>query len=213
MKILSEITTSFKRSCQNYFLQENENSLDLKYNYYNKIMTCINYKPLKVHITSILFKLYEICIAISMMCCQWLFLLFTCKQHCLQTNESSEVQTVGVIRVQLAIVAINVLSKCSSIISHRSPKVHTSIFESHIDLRRATHRSSKVDTLIIDLRRSTHRYSKIDGGNITPTSISDTAHTCIYDNSNTACTCDPMATRALVICIIRLFILRIIIMR
>ena len=46
----------------------------------------------------------------------------------------------------------------------------TSIFEGrHIDLRRATHRSSKVDTSIIDLRKSTHRSSKIEGGNITPT--------------------------------------------
>ena len=46
----------------------------------------------------------------------------------------------------------------------------TSIFEGrHIDFRRATHRSSKVDTSIIDLRKSTHRSSKIEGGNITPT--------------------------------------------
>ena len=51
--------------------------------------------------------------------------------------------------------SINVLSKCSSIISHRS-----SIFEGrHIDLRRLTYRSSKVDISIfesrhIDLRRS-----------------------------------------------------------
>ena len=61
--------------------------------------------------------------------------------------------------------SINVLSKYSSLISHRP-----SIFEGgHIDLRRSTHqspifegrhinhRSSKVDTSIIDLRRSTHR--------------------------------------------------------
>ena len=69
---------------------------------------------------------------------------------------------------------INVLSKCSNIISHRSSvfegrhndhrssKVYTSI----VDLRKSTHRSSKVDTSIIDLRRSTHRSSKIEGGNI-----------------------------------------------
>ena len=44
--------------------------------------------------------------------------------------------------------SVNVLSKCSSIISHRP-----SILEGqHIN-----HRSSKVDTSIIDLRRSTHR--------------------------------------------------------
>ena len=63
-------------------------------------------------------------------------------------NESTEVQTLGVIRIQL-IYSINVLSKYSSLISHRP-----SIFEGrHID-----HRSSKIDTSIIDLRRSTHRY-------------------------------------------------------
>ena len=84
---------------------------------------------------------------------------------------------------------INVLSKCSNIISHRS-----SVFEG----RHNDHRSSKVGTLIIhlrrsthlssilegrhidlsssifesryiDLRRSTHRFSKIEGGNIAPT--------------------------------------------
>ena len=38
-----------------------------------------------------------------------------------------------------------------------------------IDFRKATHRSSKVDTSIIDLRKSTPRSSKIEGGNITPT--------------------------------------------
>ena len=60
---------------------------------------------------------------------------------------------------------INVSSKCSNIISHRS-----SVFEG----RHNDHRSSKVDTLIfesqhIDLQRSTHRSSKIEGGNIEPT--------------------------------------------
>ena len=60
---------------------------------------------------------------------------------------------------------INVLSKCSNIISHRS-----SVFEvdtTAIDLQRSTHRSSifegrhiyrrssKVDTSIVDLRKST----------------------------------------------------------
>ena len=78
-------------------------------------------------------------------------------------------QTLGVIRIQL-IYSINVLSKYSSLISHRSSKADTST----IDLRRSTHqspifegrhvdhRSSKVNTSIsegrhIDLRRSTHR--------------------------------------------------------
>ena len=66
--------------------------------------------------------------------------------------------------------SINVLSKCSSIISHRSSKV-----DRHIDPRRSTHRSSifeaghidlrkssKVDISIIDLQKSTHRSSKVD---------------------------------------------------
>ena len=72
---------------------------------------------------------------------------------------------------------INVLSKCSNIISHRSlvfegrhndhrySKVGTSI----IHLRRSTHRSSKVDTSTLDLRRSTYRSWKIKGGNIAQT--------------------------------------------
>ena len=77
--------------------------------------------------------------------------------------------------------SINVLSKFSNIISHRSSKVNTSI----IDLQRSAHRSSKVnidhrsskvDTSTIDfrrstsisecrqidLRKSTHRSSKVD---------------------------------------------------
>ena len=90
------------------------------------------------------------------------YLLRSCDK--LIIYESTEVQTLGVIRIQL-IYSINVLSKYSSLISHRP-----SIFEGrHIDLRRSTHqspifegrhinhRSSKVDTSIIDLRRSTHR--------------------------------------------------------
>ena len=57
----------------------------------------------------------------------------------------------------------NVLSKCSNIISQQYLKVDTLI----IDLRRSTHRSPMVDTLIfesrhIDLRRWTHRSSKVD---------------------------------------------------
>ena len=54
--------------------------------------------------------------------------------------------------------SINVLSKCSNIISHRPSKAETST----IDLRRSTLRSSKVSTLIIDLRRSTHQSMKVD---------------------------------------------------
>ena len=78
-------------------------------------------------------------------------------------------QTLGVIRVQL-IYSINVLSKYSSLISHRTSIFEgryidhrSSIFEGqHIDLRRSTHRFSKVDTSIfegqhINLRRSTYR--------------------------------------------------------
>ena len=93
-------------------------------------------------------------------------------------NESTEVQTLGVIRIQL-IYSINVLSKYSSLISHR-PSIfegrhidhRSSIFEGqHIDLRRSTHRSSKVNTSIFDgrhivtsivyLRKAIHRSSKV----------------------------------------------------
>ena len=78
------------------------------------------------------------------------------------TNESTEVQTLDVIRIQL-IYSINVLSKYSSLISHRP-----SIFEGrHID-----HRSSKIDILITDLRRSTRRSSIFEGQHIV-TSIVD----------------------------------------
>ena len=92
-------------------------------------------------------------------------------------------QTLGVIRIQL-IYSINVLSKYSSLISHRpsifegrhidhrSSKVNTSISEGrHIDLRRSTHRSPKVDTSIFEgrhivtsivyLRKAIHRSSKV----------------------------------------------------
>ena len=85
-------------------------------------------------------------------------------------NESTEVQTLGVIRIYTYNYSINVLSKCSTIISHRpwiiegrhidrrSSTVDTSI----IDLRRSTHRSPKVDTSIIDLQRSTHWSPMVD---------------------------------------------------
>ena len=66
--------------------------------------------------------------------------------------------------------SINILSKYSSLISHRpsmfegrhidyrSSKVDTSI----TDLRRSTHRSSVFESQHIHLRRSTHRSSKVD---------------------------------------------------
>ena len=94
------------------------------------------------------------------------------------TNESTEVQTLGVNRIQL-IYSINVLSKYSSLISHRPSLFEgrhidhrSSIFEGqHIDLRRSTHRSPKVDTSIfegrhivtsiVDLRKAIHRSSKV----------------------------------------------------
>ena len=68
--------------------------------------------------------------------------------------------------------SINVLSKCSSIISRRSSKI-----DRHID-----HRSSKVDTSTINLRRSTHRSSIFEGCHIdhqsskVDTSISEGQH-------------------------------------
>ena len=92
--------------------------------------------------------------------------------HSTDNNDSTEVQTLGGIRIQL-IVYINVLSKYSSLISHRP-----SIFEGrHID-----HRSSKVDTSITDLRRSTRRSSIFEGQHIDQrsssvnTSISEGRH-------------------------------------
>ena len=69
---------------------------------------------------------------------------------------------------------INVLSKCSNIISHRpsifkgrhidhpSSKVDTTI----IDPRRSTHRSSIFESRHIDLRRSSHRSSIFEGRHI-----------------------------------------------
>ena len=64
--------------------------------------------------------------------------------------------------------SINILSKYSSLISHRP-----SMFEGrHID-----YRSSMVDTSITDLRRSTHRSSKVN------TSISEGRHvTSIFES-------------------------------
>ena len=91
-----------------------------------------------------------------------------------RVNESTEVQTLGAICIQLYHQRFEQVwqDNFTSIIGlrrstqrHRSSKVRTSI----VDLRKSTHRSSKVDTSIIDLRRSTHRSSKIGGGNIAST--------------------------------------------
>ena len=89
-------------------------------------------------------------------------------------NESTEVQTLGAIRIQLYHQCFeqvwqhnftSIIGLPRSTQRHRSSKVGTSI----VDLRNSTHRSSKVDTSIIDLRRSPHRSSKIEGENIAPT--------------------------------------------
>ena len=121
-------------------------------------------------------------------------MFYPCAQPNLNFTNTIEMKSTEVQFAYNYTVTINVLSKCSNIISHRSSvfegrqndhrssKVGTSI----IHLRRSTHlssilesrhidrRSSKVDTSIfegrhIDLRRSTHRASKIEGGNIAPT--------------------------------------------
>ena len=89
-------------------------------------------------------------------------------------NESTEVQTLGAIRIQLYHQCFeqvwqhnftSIIGLRRSTQRHRSSKVGTSI----VDLRKSTQQSSKVDTSIIDLRRSTHRSSKIEGGNIAST--------------------------------------------
>ena len=76
-------------------------------------------------------------------------------------NESTEVQTLGAIRIQL-------YHQCFE-------QVWQHNFTSFIGLRRSTqrhrfrrsaHRSSIFESRHIDLRRSTHRSSKIEGGNI-----------------------------------------------
>ena len=65
-------------------------------------------------------------------------------------NESTEVQTLGAIRIEL-------YHQCFE-------QVWQHNFTSIIGIRRSTqrHRSSKVDTSIVDLRKSTHRSSKVD---------------------------------------------------
>ena len=102
------------------------------------------------------------------------------------------------------IVSINILSKYSSVISHRCSKVDTST----IDLRWSTHqspifegrhidhRSSKVNTSIsegrhivtsifegrhIDLRKSTHRSSKIKAETSHLQFVVEIVHNCAVD--------------------------------
>ena len=79
-----------------------------------------------------------------------------------QKHRGTEVQTLGAIRIQLYHQCFEQVwqHNSTSIIGlrrstqrHRSSKVGTSI----VDLRKSTHRSSKVDTSIID-----HRSSKVD---------------------------------------------------
>ena len=77
-------------------------------------------------------------------------------------NESTEVQTLGAIRIQL-------YHQCSEQVWQHN---FTSVFEGRhnaIDLRWSAHRSSIFESRHIDLRRLTHRYSKIEGRNIAPT--------------------------------------------
>ena len=98
----------------------------------------------------------------------------SCSTADYQSNESTEVQTLGEICIQLYHQCFeqvwqhnftSIIGLRRSTQRHRCSKVGTSI----VDLRKSTHRSSKVDTSIIDLRRSTHRSSKIEGRNIAPT--------------------------------------------
>ena len=77
-------------------------------------------------------------------------------------NESTEVQTLGAIRIQL-------YHQCFEQVWQHN---FTSVFEGRhnaIDLRWSAHRSSIFESRHIDLRRSTHRSLKIEGGNIAPT--------------------------------------------
>ena len=73
----------------------------------------------------------------------------------------------GVTLIYSCIYFTSIIGLRRSTQRHRSSKVGTYMYI--VDLRKSTHRSSKVDTSIIDLRRSTHRSSKIEGGNIAPT--------------------------------------------
>ena len=83
-------------------------------------------------------------------------------------NESTEVQTLGVIRIQLQYQYFEQVQQpnFTSTIDVRRSTHRLSIFEG----RHINHRSSKVDTSIIGLRRSTHPYPKVD------TSIFESRH-------------------------------------
>ena len=82
---------------------------------------------------------------------------YTTTRSALGNNESTEVQTLRAICLQL-------YHQCFE-------QVWQHNFTSIIGLRRSTqrHRSSKVGTSIVDLRKSTHRSLKIEGRNIAPT--------------------------------------------
>ena len=88
------------------------------------------------------------CIGVVIGCCCKEVALFW--QHHPYRNESTEVQTLGAIRIQL-------YHQCFE-------QVWQHNFTSIISLRRSTqrHRSSKVGASIVDLRKSTHRSSKVD---------------------------------------------------
>ena len=84
------------------------------------------------------------------------------------SNESTEVQTLGVIRIQLYYQYFEQVQQpnFTSTIDVRRSTHRLSIFEG----RHINHRSSKVDTSIIGLRRSTHPSPKVD------TSIFESRH-------------------------------------
>ena len=99
----------------------------------------------------------------------------SCSTADYQLNESTEVQTLGAIRIELYHQCFeqvwqhnftSIIGLRRSTQRHRSSKVSTSIFESrHIDLRRSTHRSSIFEGRHIDLRRlkaeTSHRQPNI----------------------------------------------------
>ena len=89
--------------------------------------------------------------------------------YCYINNESTEVQTLVAIRIQLYhqcfeqvwqhnFTSIIGLRGRHNAIDLRRSAHRSSIFEG----RHIYHRSSKVDTSIVDLRKSTHRSSKVD---------------------------------------------------
>ena len=92
----------------------------------------------------------------------------SCSTADYQLNESTEVQTLGAIRIQLYHQCFEQVwqHNFTSIIGLRRSAHRSSIFESrHIDLRRSTHRSSIFEGRHIDLRRlkaeTSHRQPNI----------------------------------------------------